>query len=189
MTWRGLVLAAALVAAFLLGARGALSQQVIGGLGGSCSTTGAMAAWTSASGIGCPSPQMVLTTSGSHTLVTFPSNNALGFAQGTCPSDLLMIGSDQNARAVTIGNCSGGQTPALFFANGDPANTAADLFLSRQAPGEFGMSSVTFANLGTTTVPAWTYCSDCTEGSNPCTGTGNGTYAFRISSTPKWKCL
>lgn len=34
------------------------------------------------------------------------------------------------------------------------------------------------------------YCSDCTPASDPCSGSGSGTWAFRINtSSPYWKCL
>jgi hypothetical protein len=50
--------------------------------------------------------------------------------------------------------------------------------------------AVTQANLPADPVGSRRYCTDCTAASNPCSGGGSGTFAFRINSgAPAWKCL
>ena len=55
------------------------------------------------------------------------------------------------------------------------------------APTFFNPGSVIFANLGTPSDGATVYCSDCTFGSDPCTGSGTGAMAYRINGS--WSCI
>lgn len=47
---------------------------------------------------------------------------------------------------------------------------------------------VDFASLGAPASGYFTYCADCTENSDPCTGSGNGAWAARLGNPSRWIC-
>jgi len=49
------------------------------------------------------------------------------------------------------------------------------------------LPTLTFKSLGTPGNGAFVYCPDCMKGSNPCSGSGRGTFAYRINGA--WVCL
>jgi hypothetical protein len=59
--------------------------------------------------------------------------------------------------------------------------------LPAQAQTFFNPGRVAFSTLGTPPNGAQVYCTDCTEGSDPCTGSGTGAMALRVNGV--WKCL
>ena len=63
--------------------------------------------------------------------------------------------------------------------------SAEDTAISRVAAGEFGLTAVAFASLGTPANGTFAYCSDCTF-ANPCAGAGTGAFAKRLGGA--WRC-
>ena len=49
------------------------------------------------------------------------------------------------------------------------------------------IASATFSSLGTSSNGTFVYCSDCVKGSHPCSGSGAGTFAFRVNGA--WICF
>ncbi len=55
----------------------------------------------------------------------------------------------------------------------------------------FASAGITFANIGTPTAGASKWVSDATPGTSPCSGSGNGAWAFATSTAPatyQWRC-
>src|SRR5262245_19720744 len=63
-------------------------------------------------------------------------------------------------------------TYPLCWASGN-INTASDMCFSRIAAGQYAITALVFANLGTPANGTFAYCSDCTI-ANPCAGAGTG---------------
>jgi hypothetical protein len=64
-------------------------------------------------------------------------------------------------------------------------NSASDLAFTRVAAGQYGITAVLFANLGTPASGTFCYCSDCTI-ANPCASGGSGAFAKRLNGV--WVC-
>lgn len=100
----------------------------------------------------------------------------------TFPASNLTVDNVQGVVEITTSDSSG-NGGAWFFEPG----------LNRQT--EF--PSTTFANLQSPPSVGWVvYCSNCSEGSNPCStsgGTGSGAWAFSMEvnggGSTKWKCF
>jgi hypothetical protein len=88
---------------------------------------------------------------------------------------------------TTTGIRFAGTSNSFGFTAGADATAAVDTALSRGGIGEFTITSVLFAALGTPANGSLTFCSDCLAASNPCTGASTGTFAYRMNGA--WKCF
>ncbi len=94
------------------------------------------------------------------------------------PVTALNLGEASGSDLTTIclrfgGVCAGTLTPAMYTA---PAFTS---------------SGVAFASIGAATAGASKWVSDATPGTTPCSGSGNGAWAFATSTGPgvyQWRC-
>lgn len=107
------------------------------------------------------------------------TSNSLPFTVGGVKSE---------TEAAGVGTVSG----KLCLQTGTQAAVADRSCIS--SIGVFTDTGIAFAVLNVTAPGAGmrTWCSDCTVASDPCTGVGNGTWAFSISTgagTYKWKCM
>lgn len=67
------------------------------------------------------------------------------------------------------------------------ANTAITVRIADNGTdGWMVMPETSFANLPSAGIGSFLYCTNCTSGSTPCTGSGSGAWAFQTNGT--WKC-
>ena len=129
-------------------------------------------------------------------------NTAVGYLSGTAlinGSQNTIVGSSTLDVATSVSNVN------VFGYNIDPTvsnvgvfgnASVTDVAFGSAASATTGAAyihakgvevSTTFANLGAVVVGAIKVCSDCTSGSNPCSGGGGGTVAVGIGAA--WVCM
>ncbi len=122
--------------------------------------------------------------SASQAAITFASQPTLGFFRNA-PNELTLT-VNGNPQFDWSGQFTIAADGALRFSNtAGNATATADLQFTRVAAGEYGITAVLFASLGTPANGTFCYCSDCTI-ANPCASAGTGAFAKRLNGV--WVC-
>jgi len=108
------------------------------------------------------------------------------------PGQLLLVNPNGN---LTVVGSNGVDFPAQLTIRQSGGNnilstenaSGTTQYLAILNGGYVKITSLTFANLKAAVNGVLVYCSDCTKGSNPCSGVGTGTFAFRIDGS--WICF